>query len=44
MRDAVEKLIAEVHTGRPHPRVAAGPAPLLSLQARAVEEASNLER
>ncbi len=43
VRDAVEKLIAEVHTGRPHPRVAAGPAPLLSLQLRAVE-ASNLER
>jgi hypothetical protein len=38
----VEKLIAGVYAGRLHPRVAAGLAPLLSLQLRAVE-ATDLE-
>jgi hypothetical protein len=42
VRDAVEKLIADVYAGRLHPRVAAGLAPLLSLQLRAVE-ATDLE-
>jgi hypothetical protein len=42
VRDAVEKLIADVYAGRVHPRVAAGLAPLLSLQLRAVE-ATDLE-
>jgi hypothetical protein len=36
LRDAVEKLIAEVYAGKIHPRVAAGLAPLLNLQLRAV--------
>ena len=47
VRDAVEKLIADVYEGRIQPRVAAGLAPLFSLQLRAVEaveatEAMNL--
>jgi hypothetical protein len=36
VRDAVEKLIADVYAGKLHPRVAAGLAPLLNLQLRAV--------
>ena len=36
MRDAVEKLIADVYSGKLHPR-AAGLAPLLNLQLRVVE-------
>lgn len=43
MQDAVEKLIADVYAGKLPPRVAAGLAPLLNLQLRAVE-ATNLER
>jgi len=41
--DAVEKLISEVYAGKLHPRVAAGLAPLLNLQLRALE-ARELER
>lgn len=43
VRDAVEKLIAEVYAGKLHPRVAAGLAPLLNLQLRAVG-VTDLER
>jgi hypothetical protein len=43
VRDAVEKLIADVYAGKLHPRVAAGLAPLLNLQLRALE-ATELER
>ena len=43
VQDAVEKLISEVHAGKLHPRVAAGLAPLLNLQLRALE-ATDLER
>ena len=43
VQDAVEKLISEVYAGKLHPRVAAGLAPLLNLQLRALE-ATDLER
>ncbi|SRR5579872_459435 len=43
VRDTVEKLIAEVYAGTLHPRVAAGLAPLLNLQLRALE-ATDLEQ
>jgi uncharacterized small protein (DUF1192 family) len=43
VQDAVEKLISDVNTGKLHPRVAAGLAPLLNLQLRALE-ATELER
>jgi hypothetical protein len=43
VQDAVEKLISDVYTGKLHPRVAAGLAPLLNLQLRALE-ATELER
>lgn len=37
VREAVARLIAEVYTGKLHPRVAAGLAPLMNLQLRAIE-------
>jgi hypothetical protein len=37
VEDAVEKLISEVYAGKLPPRVAAGLAPLLNLQLRALE-------
>jgi len=43
VQDAVEKLISEVYAGKLHPRVAAGLAPLLNLQLRALE-ATDLDR
>ena len=43
VRDAVEKLIADVYAVKPHPRVAAGLAPLVNLQLRAVKT-TDLER
>ncbi len=43
VQGAVEKLISEVYAGKLHPRVAAGLAPLLNLQLRALE-ATELER
>lgn len=43
VRDTVEKLISEVYAGTLHPRVAAGLAPLLNLQLRALE-ATDLEQ
>ena len=43
VQDAVEKLISEVYAGKLHPRVAAGLAPLLNLQLRALG-ATDLER
>lgn len=43
VRDAVEKLIADVYLGRVAPRVAAGLAPLFNLQLRALES-TDLER
>jgi len=42
VRDLVARLIADVHTGKLHPRVAASLAPLMNLQLRAIET-SNLE-
>ena len=43
VRDAVARLIDDVYSGKLHPRVASGLAPLLSLQLRAIET-SDLER
>ena len=37
VREAVAQLIAEVYAGKLHPRVAAGLAPLMNLQLRAIE-------
>jgi hypothetical protein len=37
VRDAVERVIADVYSGKLHPRVAAGLAPLLQLQLRALD-------
>ena len=37
MQQVVARLVAEVYAGTIHPRVAAGLAPLLSLQLRAIE-------
>jgi hypothetical protein len=47
LRDTVARLIADVHAGKLNPRVAAGLAPLLNLQLRAIEITeitNNLER
>jgi len=38
VRDAVKRMIAEVYAGKLHPRTAAGLAPLLNLQLRAIEK------
>src|SRR5215471_161806 len=38
VRDAVKRLIADVYSGKLHPRTAAGIAPLLQLQMRAIEK------
>jgi hypothetical protein len=43
VRDAVAQLIADVYAGKLHTRVAAGLAPLLNLQLRAIET-TELER
>ena len=40
VRDLVELLIADVYAGKMNPRVAAGLAPLISLQLRAIETSS----
>ena len=37
VRDTVARLIADVYAGKIHPRIAAGLAPLLNLQMRAIE-------
>ena len=37
VRDVVTQLIADVYSGKLQPRVAAGLAPLLNLQLRAIE-------
>lgn len=42
VRDMVARLIADVYAGKIHPRIAAGLAPLLNLQLRAIE-ATDLE-
>jgi hypothetical protein len=42
VRDLVARLIADVHAGKVHPKIAAGLAPLMNLQLRAIET-SNLE-
>ncbi len=47
VRDTVARLIADVYAGKLNPRVAAGLAPLLNLQLRAIEIAeitNNMER
>ncbi len=43
VRDTVARLIADVYAGRLEPRIAAGLAPLLNLQLRAIET-TNLEQ
>ena len=43
VRDTVARLIADVYAGRINPRIAAGLAPLLNLQLRAIET-TDLER
>ena len=43
VRDTVARLIADVYAGRINPRIAAGLAPLLNLQMRAIET-TDLER
>jgi len=43
VRDTVARLIADVYAGKLHPRIAAGLAPLLNLQLRAIET-TDLER
>ena len=43
VRDTVARLIADVYGGKVHPRIAAGLAPLLSMQLRAIET-TDLER
>jgi hypothetical protein len=43
VRDTVARLIDDIYAGKIHPRVAAGLAPLLNLQLRAIET-SDLER
>lgn len=42
VRDLVARLIADVHSGKTNPKIAAGLAPLMNLQLRAIET-SNLE-
>jgi Family of unknown function (DUF5763) len=42
VRDLVARLIADLHAGKVHPKIAAGLAPLMNLQLRAIET-SNLE-
>jgi hypothetical protein len=42
VRDTVARLIADVYAGRIHPKIAAGLAPLMNLQLRAIET-TNLE-
>jgi hypothetical protein len=37
VRDTVARLIADVYSGKLHPRIATGLAPLLNLQLRAIE-------
>ena len=43
VRDTVARLVADVHAGKTHLRIAAGLAPLLTLQLRAIE-ATSLEQ
>ena len=43
VRDAVKRMITEVYAGKLHPRTAAGLAPLMNLQLRAIEK-TNFER
>jgi hypothetical protein len=44
IRDAVAQVIAEVHSGKLHPRIASSLASLLSLQLRAVETSDLVQR
>ena len=37
VRDAVDRLIADIYAGKTHPRIATALAPLLNLQMRAIE-------
>ncbi len=37
VRDLVARLIADLHAGKVHPKIAAGLAPLMNLQLRAIE-------
>jgi general stress protein YciG len=43
VRDTVARLVADVYAGRLHPRIAAGLAPLMNLQLRAIET-TNIEQ
>jgi hypothetical protein len=44
VRDTVARLIADIYAGRVHPRIAAGLAPLMNLQLRAIETADFEQR
>jgi len=44
VRDAVDRLIADVYAGKLHPRIATGLAPLLQLQLRALDATDTEER
>lgn len=44
VRDTIGRLIADVYAGRINPRIAAGLAPLLSLQLRAIETTDLAQR
>jgi hypothetical protein len=44
VRDTVARLVADVHAGRIHPRIATSLAPLLSLQFRVIETANFEQR
>jgi hypothetical protein len=43
-RDTVARLITDVYEGKLHPRVAAGVAPLMTLQLRAIESTDQEQR
>jgi hypothetical protein len=44
IRDTLARLIDDVHTGKLQPRVAAGLAPLLTLQLRTIETVAKVEK
>jgi hypothetical protein len=44
LRDSLARLITDVHAGKLQPKVAAGLAPLLNLQLRAIEAVAKLEK
>jgi len=44
VEDTIARLIADVYVGKLSPRIAAGLAPLLNLQMRAIEARTDMER